>query len=73
MKQFNSMVKSVIGLALLANLTGCAMTANKHAMELACDYSPVLYTNLKKPVYARRYALPNGQACPVLLKGNADV
>lgn len=73
MIQFNSIVKSVIGLSLLANLTGCAMTANKHEMELACDHAPILYTNLKKPVYARRYALPNGQACPVMLKGNANV
>lgn len=73
MIRFNSIIKISVVMIILVNLTGCAFFAKKHSMALACDNAPVLYTNLKKPVYARQYTLPDGKACPVGSEGIANV
>ena len=57
-------VKILLALIVLFNLTGCAAIAKKEALKRTCDNVPILYTNLKSSPSARHYVLPDGSVCP---------
>lgn len=56
------MTLTILCFALL--IEGCATESPEQSIAMACQSSPVLYTDLDKAEGDRHYALTDGHLCP---------